>query len=407
MRSLQALRSAGPVPPHSLTHVMHVLQQVASGEGRPVPVQEAQLLLSLAAAANALPASTMVHLPWAWGQVVLPDGYIPATAQEASLHAYLGEPAAAQLVHQVALAQGPPEPGPQPAPTHSHPSRVRNRRPPPRSLLRKHRQPTRLAIPAPKPGPPAAPALCLAPVAPLLLCHMLYHTNLVAMANRGPPHKPCPLTRLTRAHACWMRTCAAMRGPRFRDALIALDRYDASDVLSQPSALFRVPPTFIRGQMRQALQCALASIDACSDPSSLDAERAWKLWLFLPRMLLHRPGGASRIPKPALRARFQQFFQGDWPALLDEALAGTVPQQPTRQPNDDARADPAVHLAHLGELSAARQALLAKPLAAGEGAWLPEPWLSISPMFLIRPRDPISMHWLHALARRPSRTACS
>ena len=51
-RSLQALRSAGPMPSHSLTHVMHALQHVAFGEGRLVPVQEAQLLLSLATAAN-------------------------------------------------------------------------------------------------------------------------------------------------------------------------------------------------------------------------------------------------------------------------------------------------------------------------------------------------------------------
>ena len=50
-RSLQALRLAG-------IHALHVLQQLASGEGRPVPVQEAQLLLSLAAATNALPTNT-------------------------------------------------------------------------------------------------------------------------------------------------------------------------------------------------------------------------------------------------------------------------------------------------------------------------------------------------------------
>ena len=89
-----------------------MLQQLASGEGRPEPVQEAQLLLSLAAATNALPNNTLVHLPWAWGQFVFPDGYIPATAQEALLHVYLGESAAAHLVQQVANAQAPPEPAP-------------------------------------------------------------------------------------------------------------------------------------------------------------------------------------------------------------------------------------------------------------------------------------------------------
>ena len=76
-------------------------------------------------------------------------------------------------------------------------------------------------------------------------------------------------------------------------------------------------------------------------------------------------GGGSRLPKPTLRARFQAFFRGDWPALLDDALEVVAPRQPPPQPNHDTRADRAIHLAHLGELSAARQALLAEPLAPG------------------------------------------
>ena len=103
-RSLGALQAADPVPPLSVVHVLHVLQQLASQEGRPVPVREAQLLLSLTSAASVLPAPTLVHLPWAWGQVVQPDGYIPATAQKALLHVSLGESAAAALVQAAARA---------------------------------------------------------------------------------------------------------------------------------------------------------------------------------------------------------------------------------------------------------------------------------------------------------------
>ena len=163
-----------------------------------------------------------------------------------------------------------------------------------------------------------------------------------------------------------------LQGPRLHNALLALDRYNAADTLSRPCALFHVPPAFIRGQLPQALYCALACITTCPDPLGVDAERAWKLWLLLPRMLLHRPGGATRVPKPALRARFQQFFRGEWPALLEAAEVATPAQTPAAppQPRQDARADRAVHLAHLGELSAARQALLAEPLAAGDGATL-------------------------------------
>ena len=162
------------------------------------------------------------------------------------------------------------------------------------------------------------------------------------------------------------------KGPRLHNALLALDRYNAADTLSRPCALFHVPPAFIRGQLQQALYCALACITTCPDPLGVDAERAWKLWLLLPRMLLHRPGGATRVPKPAFRARFQQFFRGEWPALLEAAEVATPAQTSAAppQPRQDARADRAVHLAHLGELSAARQALLAEPLAAGDGATL-------------------------------------
>ena len=93
----------------------------------------------------------------------------------------------------------------------AYPSRVRNHRPPPRSRLRKQHQPTRPALPAPNPPPPAAP--CLAPVVPLLLCH----TNPAPVAHRGLPPDP--------ADTCPRLLDADLRGSRLRDALIALHRY--------------------------------------------------------------------------------------------------------------------------------------------------------------------------------------
>ena len=90
-------------------------------------------------------------------------------------------------------------------------------------------------------------------------------------------------------------------------------------------------------------------------------------------MLLHRPAAAARVAKPELRARFDKFFRGDWLALLQEAEASSTPRpHPVDEPDVDARTSRAVHLAHLGELSAARQALLASPLAPGNDATLAE-----------------------------------
>ena len=85
------LRSAGAVPPQSLLRAVHVLQQLSSEEGRPVPLQEAQLLLTLSGASSSLPQNAYVRLVWVWHQVVQPDGYVPATLQEAILHVFLGE----------------------------------------------------------------------------------------------------------------------------------------------------------------------------------------------------------------------------------------------------------------------------------------------------------------------------
>ena len=155
-----------------------------------------------------------------------------------------------------------------------------------------------------------------------------------------------------------------------------------SDLLAFPRASALLPCQFGFAQQPNQPGSALCAVEACADPASIDAERAWKLWLFLPRMLLHRPGGVARLPKPTLRARFQALFRGDWPALVDEATSGIAPRQllPPHTSNDS-RADRAVHLAHFGELSAARHALLAEPLAPG---------------------DESTLHRLHDLARRPA-----
>ena len=81
-----------------------------SEEGRALPAPEAQLLLVLAAESSRLPSNTQVHLAWAWRFATLPDGYIPASAQEALLHVYMGERAAASLLQDVAASHRDPDP---------------------------------------------------------------------------------------------------------------------------------------------------------------------------------------------------------------------------------------------------------------------------------------------------------
>ena len=120
-------------------------------------------------------------------------------------------------------------------------------------------------------------------------------------------------------------------------------------------------------------------INAAPDNNSLEHERAWKLWLFIPRMLPHRPRNADRVPKPQLLERFSSFFEGNWQQLLAASAASSqrthTPQpaanHPTaNRPTPDQRTNRATQLARLGELSRAWQALLAAPMAPGNGETL-------------------------------------
>ena len=173
-----------------------------------------------------------------------------------------------------------------------------------------------------------------------------------ALASPGDAQAPG-----TQSPAPAARSAAGLQGRQLSAAPASLDAVDATAVLRQPCPLFRSLPAFVKGPLRQAMHFALTQLfKAASEPAGIDAQRAWKLWLLLPRMLLLRPSAAPRVPKPELRARFDCFFRGQWPALLDDsvAAAGVPARRAVTRSEGEARADRAVHLAHLGELSAAR-----------------------------------------------------
>ena len=46
------------------------------------------------------------------------------------------------------------------------------------------------------------------------------------------------------------------------------------------------------------------------------AERGWKLFIFLPRMLLPHPARGGPIPRAKLISRFESFVRGDWGSLI-------------------------------------------------------------------------------------------
>ena len=101
--------------------------------------------------------------------------------------------------------------------------------------------------------------------------------------------------------------------------------------------------------------------------------RAWKLWRFLPRMLLFRPGQCPKNPDGAVACSLHFLLSGGvGPTFARRPAPGFgASRDPSADPTPQQRADRAVQLAHLGELSAARQALTAEPLAPATDATPP------------------------------------
>ena len=109
-------------------------------------------------------------------------------------------------------------------------------------------------------------------------------------------------------------------------------------------------------------------------PGVLHQERGWKLFLLIPRLLLHRPPRGGLVPKSKLVQRFDDFARGDWEKLFqssdkcdEEASRAYTRKRRRQKPEDDItrRAARALALVQMGELSAGRQALEGADLAPG------------------------------------------
>ena len=173
---------------------------------------------------------------------------------------------------------------------------------------------------------------------------------------------------------------------RHQSAFHSLDQVDLQKTLEQKYCGFQTLPSFLTGRLRQALTFALEAIMQAHTQEQ--TVRAWKLWMLLPRMLLHRPPGTRALSKPEWRTRIANFQQDEWILLLrqggvhTDAEPGQNPPKPLNtevvgaapqpQPTLEQRARRARQLTHQGELSAARQALTKGPLAPPTQATLQE-----------------------------------
>ena len=74
-----------------------------------------------------------------------------------------------------------------------------------------------------------------------------------------------------------------------RAGFAALDEWQLEEVFAHRGSLMRSAPRFLWGSFRVATKLALEEILKGEESGNvLQQERAWKLFLLLPRMMLHR-----------------------------------------------------------------------------------------------------------------------
>ena len=139
------------------------------------------------------------------------------------------------------------------------------------------------------------------------------------------------------------------------------------------AAVMKAVPRFLTGPFRNALNIALAEATVGNRVQDLARqERGWKLFLLLPRLLLHRRPRGGVISRDKLQLRFAKFARGEWLELLQEseecderAATARHRQRHNRQHDLERRANRALQLVQLGELSSARVALEGAEIAPG------------------------------------------
>ena len=346
------LRAAPPVPWQQLHTTITTLQHLNASNGQPVPPAEQAAAERIATTGAQTPHGSHVHLNWAIAQVSYPSGYLPATAQETLLQAYLGTQGASTAA---TLAQRWGRSGQHFLP----PQRLQ------------HEQPARTA-PPPDPDPETSDSTTSSQDS----SSTTSSTETATTSNSPPPaaEQPSPPgvpqiesrqhhSSDTPAPANNVATNPAHVAPNeYREAWLSLDDVDLHTTLQQKHVGFQSPPNFIRGRIRQAMTMSLTTHE--------QKIRAWKLWMLLPRMLMHRPPNTRQLSKEEWRTRIAHFQAGRWTHLLN-AVERTTPTQPGTNTLEQ-RARRARHLVHQGELSAARQALTAGPLAPGDASTLEE-----------------------------------
>eukprot|EP00973_Karenia_brevis_P065600 9121170-Karenia_brevis.AAC.1 len=92
-----------------------------------------------------------------------------------------------------------------------------------------------------------------------------------------------------------------------------MDGIDLGEVYLRRARWLQACPEFLRGPWRQALSIALEERRRHKLAGNTEGlERAWKLFLLLPTMLLRTPRRWGYVGKEELTKRFDDFTRGRW-----------------------------------------------------------------------------------------------
>ena len=148
-------------------------------------------------------------------------------------------------------------------------------------------------------------------------------------------------------------------------AWASLDSITLKDEYKHACATVREVPEFFSRQLQEAFYIATSRIRTMhSQKKEIELERAWKLFLLLPRMLLTRTRMKGEDGKNEFFSRIRAFHRGDWLTLVQQARLPKRKKKAQRAGLDvDAKLRAAEQRARWGELSHARQELVGTPLA--------------------------------------------
>ena len=167
---------------------------------------------------------------------------------------------------------------------------------------------------------------------------------------------------------------AEMHARNISVGLQSLDEVDLKEVFMMRPIIMKSAPPFMRSCLKNVMRLACKTMVQGRMVNNVELDtQGWKLFLLFPRMLLFRPPRGGLVPRERLIERVNKFRAGEWSSLVEESMVVAASGQVSsrrrrrRQQVEDVerRANRALSLVQMGELSAGRQALEAAVVAPG------------------------------------------